>query len=218
MEVSGRLPWSSNNGLVVKVTDGDEALGAVYKPLRGERPLWDYPPGLYRREAATFAVSGALGWDVVPATVVRDGPFGPGSFQLLVHARLEHQYFTLLEYPGHQRRLMAIAMLDLVVNSGDRKAGHFLLDHADQVWAIDNGLTFHVDPKLRTVVWDFGGRAMPEDLVADVARIVAEPPPALCDLVSDQEVEATLARAEALVDAPRFPVLRTPRDWPWPLV
>ncbi len=218
VRVLGRLPWSSNHGVLVTVGDGAEELGAVYKPLRGERPLWDYPPGLHRREAAVYAVSAALGWDLVPETVVRDGPFGPGSFQRFVPAELSEHYYTLLERPEHHPRLLALAVLDVVVNSGDRKAGHCLLGTDGRVWAIDNGLSLHAEPKLRTVIWDFGGRPVPEALVADVARLAGGLPPSLEGLLEPRERQALTDRAGALAARPVLPRLRSPRDWPWPLV
>lgn len=219
LDVRGRLPWSSNATFLADAGLEGESVPVVYKPLRGERPLWDYPSGLYQREVAAWVVSDALGWDLVPDTVARDdGPFGPGSVQRFVEADFSEHYFTLLERPEHHRALMALCALDIVLNSGDRKAGHCLAGVDGRVWAIDNGLCLHVEPKLRTVIWDFAGRPVPADLVAAVARLAADPPVDLERLAGPAEVEALVRRAHRLVRHPVFPPLRTSRSLPWPLV
>jgi uncharacterized repeat protein (TIGR03843 family) len=218
IELKGRLPWSSNATFLVQVClDGTSGL-AVYKPLRGERPLWDYPEGLYRREVAAYLVSEALGWGLVPETVVRDGPLGPGSLQRFVDADFAEHYFTLLERPEHHDALKAVCTFDLVVNNGDRKSGHCLLGDDGRLWAIDHGLCLHTDPKLRTVIWDFAGQRVPEDRLEPLARLAASPPSSLAGLVHDAEVEALAARAAAVVRRPVFPPVRSPRAYPWPLV
>ncbi len=219
IEVKGRLPWSSNGTFLVDVClDGDEGI-AVYKPLRGERPLWDYPEGLYRREVATYLVSEALGWGLVPETLVReDAPLGPGSLQRFVDADFSEHYFTLLERPEHHAALKAVCTFDLVVNNGDRKSGHCLLDQDGRVWAVDHGLCLHIDPKLRTVIWDFAGQAVPDDLLDALARLAASPPSSLAGLLDEAEVEALAARAAAVVRRRVFPAVRSPRAYPWPLV
>src|SRR5207248_851304 len=126
---------------------------AVYKPWRGERPLWDFPDGLFRREVAAYELSAALGWDIVPETVARDdGPHGPGSYQRFVDADFTEHYFTLLEAARDLDALRKIAVFDLVANNADRKSGHCLVDAGDHIWGIDHGLCFAVPPKLRTVM------------------------------------------------------------------
>jgi uncharacterized repeat protein (TIGR03843 family) len=219
LEVKGRLPWSSNGTFLVDACLGEEQTMAVYKPLRGERPLWDYPPGLYRREVAVYVVSEALGWGLVPETVVReDGPLGPGSVQRFVPSHFEEHYFTLLERPEHHEALRTIGLFDLVINNGDRKSGHCLLGEDDRIWAIDHGLCLHEEPKLRTVIWDFAGQPLPADRVDDVARLAASPPPELHSLLEPDEIEALGARAAHVVRRPIFPVIRSTRAYPWPLV
>ncbi|MFP5319029.1 MAG: SCO1664 family protein [Acidimicrobiia bacterium] len=223
MAVRGRLPWSSNGTFLVELCqeEGADPVRAVYKPLRGERPLWDYPSGLYRREVAAYEVSEWLGWGVVPETVEReDGPLGPGSLQRFVDADFSEHYFTLLERPEHHEGLKRICAFDLVVNSGDRKSGHCLLDGEGRIWGIDNGLSFHPHPKLRTVIWDFEGQPLPEDWLEDVRRLaqVGEPPERLIPYLSEVEVVALVERAAALLRRPYFPAARSARAFPWPLV
>ena len=172
IEVKGRMPWSSNGTYLVHLCLGDEEGAAIYKPHRGERPLWDYPSGLYRREVAVYEVSEALGWGLVPETVVRDdGPFGPGSLQRFVAAHFEEHYFTLLERPELHDALRTMCLFDLIVNNGDRKSGHCLLGEDGRIWGIDHGLCLHEEPKLRTVIWDFAGQPVPAERLDDVARL-----------------------------------------------
>ncbi len=219
IEVKGRLPWSSNGTFLVNVCLGEEVTPAVYKPLRGERPLWDYPTGLYRREVAVYVISEALGWGLVPETVLRDdAPFGPGSLQRFVPAHFEEHYFTMLERPELHDCLKTICLFDLVVNNGDRKSGHCLLGEDGAIWAIDHGLCLHEEPKLRTVIWDFAGQPLPPARLDDVARLAAAPPRELSSLLEVDEVDALVARAAALMRRPVFPVVTSGRAYPWPLV
>ncbi len=216
--VKGRLPWSSNGTFLVELClDGASEL-AVYKPLRGERPLWDYPRGLFRREVAAYVVSEALGWGLVPETVSREGPLGLGSLQRFVDADFTEHYFTLLERSEHHAALKTICAFDLLVNNGDRKSGHCLLTPDGRVWAIDHGLSFHTDPKLRTVIWDFAGQPLPRGRVDAVAQLAASPPAALAGLIDNDEIDALVARARTLVRHPVFPHVRSARAYPWPLV
>jgi len=216
--IKGRLPWSSNGTFLVELCLDGHTGKAVYKPARGERPLWDYPSGLYRREVGAYVVSEALGWSLVPETVVRDGPLGPGSLQRFVPAHFDEHYFTLLERPEHHDALRAICVFDLLVNNGDRKSGHCLLGEDGRLWGIDHGLCLHDEPKLRTVIWDFAGQPVPEALLADASRLAVSPPESLAGLVSPEELDALVARAAALVRRPVFPQVRSGRAYPWPLV
>jgi len=216
--IKGRLPWSSNGTFLVELCLDGHTGKAVYKPARGERPLWDYPSGLYRREVGAYVVSEALGWSLVPETVVRDGPLGPGSLQRFVPAHFDEHYFTLLERPEHHDALRAICVFDLLVNNGDRKSGHCLLGEDGRLWGIDHGLCLHDEPKLRTVIWDFGGQPVPESLVEDVSRLAVSPPAALAGLVSPEELDALAARAAAVARRPVFPQAHSGRAYPWPLV
>jgi uncharacterized repeat protein (TIGR03843 family) len=221
VEVVGRMPWSSNATLLVEVRHDRGCLRAVYKPRRGERALWDFPAGLDRREVAAYELSTWLGWDVVPETVLRTHglPFGVGSLQRFVPFDVEAHYFTLLEDPARHPALRTICCFDLLANSADRKGGHCLSGDDGRVWAVDNGLTFHCEPKLRTVIWDFSSEAIDEQLLAGVRRVAAEGGPAsLADLIDRGEHAALVARADAVVRAGEFPIDATGRRYPWPLV
>jgi len=219
--VLGRMPWSSNTTLLVAVCRDDRRLRAVYKPRRGERPLWDFPAGLDRREVAAYELSDWLGWDLVPETVLRrDGlPFGAGSLQRFVPFDAQQHYFTLVEQERHRAALRSICAFDLVANSADRKGGHCLAGADGRLYGVDNGLTFHCELKLRTVIWDFGGERLPAPLLADLARLnEAGPPPALDELLSDGERRALARRTASVVAGGVFPVDDTGRHYPWPLV
>jgi hypothetical protein len=217
--IRGRLPWSSNATFLAEVRLGEERALAVYKPQRGERPLWDFPRGLYRREVAAYGLSEALGWDLVPPTVARDGPYGPGSLQLFVDADPEQHYFTLRARPECRAALERICAFDLLANNADRKSGHCLLGQDGHVYAIDNGLCFHVDPKLRTVIWDFAGEPIPPDIREAARRLAGDGlPAAVAAHLSAEERRRLLARARTLGRAERFPDDPTGLRYPWPLV
>jgi uncharacterized repeat protein (TIGR03843 family) len=222
MEVHGRIAGSSNATLLVTCRlDGEELL-AVYKPSKGERPLWDFPGGLFRREVAAYVLSEWLGWGLVPDTVVRgEAPFGPGSVQRFVHEDGTSHYFTLRDEPKWHPTLMRVCAFDVVANNADRKSGHVLLAE-DRLWAIDHGLCFNSRDKLRTVIWDFGGVPLEAAVQEDLARLAHEGPPVeLCELMEPEEVAATLDRVAWLLSLKTLPELVDDGDWPpypWPLV
>jgi uncharacterized repeat protein (TIGR03843 family) len=219
IELQGRMPWSSNATFLVTVCHGAEQLTAVYKPARGERPLWDFPGGLYLREVAAYALSEALGWRLVPETIVRqDAPFGPGSLQRFVDADFSQHYFTLVEDPGRHQALRAMGAFDLVANNADRKAGHCLLDGDGHIWGVDHGLCFHSEPRLRTVIWEFGGEPIPAELLPDLERVATSVPSELDELLSPAERRAIARRARRTIDRGRFPDPGPARSYPWPLV
>ena len=213
------MPWSTNAIFLCEVRLEAAAALAVYKPERGERPLWDFPPGLFKREVAAYELARALGWALVPPTVRREGPLGDGSLQLYVPADFEQHYFTLREDAAHRERLESICVFDLVANNADRKSGHCLLGEDGVIYAIDNALTFHAEPKLRTVIWEFGGEPIPGDLLRDVRRFLgAGLPEPLQELLEPAEREALLVRAAGVLEHGRFPVDTTGARYPWPLV
>jgi len=196
----------------------------VYKPQRGERPLWDFPDGtLCYREVAAYHVSMALGWDVVPPTVLREGPRGVGSVQHYIEHNPDINYFALDE--SHAEQLRKIAAFDYITNNADRKGGHCLLDANDHVWGIDHGICFHPAPKLRTVIWDFAGQAVPQDLLNDLQRMASDLDDAksvlrqaLDKLLADVEVQALQARLRRLVHRREYPRPGPGPNYPWPPV
>ena len=222
IEPYGAIPWSSNYALLVSVQCDDLTGLAVYKPRRGERPLWDFPPGtLYRREYAAYLLSEALGWELVPPTTLRNDIYGPGTLQLFVDSDPEQHYFSI--YPRHADDFRRIALFDIVINNTDRKAGHCLLDADDHMWSIDHGICFHVEPKLRTVIWEFAGEPAPPDLLADLRRLQRDLHPdqalhtELLRLLSAGEVKALGERLTALIAEERFPYPDPNRhNHPWP--
>ena len=217
------MPWTSNATFLVDVTPPDDGplplIQGVYKPGRGERPLHDFPPGLYRREAAAWELAHLLGWGLVPPTIVRDGPFGEGSVQLYVPCDYEEHYFTLRDDPSHAEALVRLAAWDLVANNTDRKGGHVLAGDDGALWAIDNALCFHHQFKVRTVIWDFAGHALPDDLVADLHQLVGGGlSTSLAELLDPLERDAVLTRAAAVASAGELPTDPSGRRVPWPLV
>jgi hypothetical protein len=221
MELLGLLPNASNYTFLARCRADEDEVLAVYKPRRGEIPLWDFPDGtLHRREVAAYLVARALGWPRVPPTVLRDGPEGPGSAQLYVDADPRHHFFTLeTERPDDFRR---IALFDLVVNNADRKGGHCLLDDDGTIWVVDHGVCFSDEPKLRTVIWTFVGEPIPPHEHGDLRRLTDELEPGrelrreLDALLSPSEVAAIQARLGTLLDAGAFPYPGPGRPFPWP--
>lgn len=238
-EVVGRFGAASNATLLVRLLDRDDSplpagVGlddldptqlAVYKPERGEAPLWDFPDGtLHRREVAAHVVSEVLGWGLVPATVLRDdGPAGPGALQRFVPHDPNRHYFTLRDegVPEVLDQLRTLVAFDLVIDNADRKGGHVLLE-GDRVRAIDHGVSLHVEPKLRTVAWDFAREPFPQRLRDDVRRLAlwldGEGRRGLAHLLAPEEVDALAARAEAVSALATFPEPTGPRPFPWPLL
>ena len=220
VELVGRLPYSSNNAFLAEVHAADTTVTAVYKPAQGERPLHDFPPGLYRREVATRLLATSLGWDLVPPTVLRsDAPLGEGSLQLFVDHDPDEHYFVQRDDPELSDQLLRVAVFDIVANSADRKGGHLVLDADGHIWGIDNGLTFHAQFKLRTVVWDFAGQPVPPALLDDLAPLVGGAvPDELAELLDPFERDALVARARAVAHAGVLPHDPSGQRWPWPPV
>ena len=219
--VEGRILASSNQALLVVLEGSGQSARACYKAEAGERPLWDFPEGLWRREVAAYELDRLAGTDLVPTTVAReDGPFGPGSLQWWIEDALDEHYFTLRERPEFVSWFARLAAFDFVANNADRKAGHILYD-GTRLWAIDNGLCFHGEDKLRTVIWDFAGEPLGEEVTADVVRLLAGDASRLAAMLGDEELGYVLGRAQRLLAAGHFPDPDPDGDYPpypWPLI
>jgi hypothetical protein len=249
IELLGRIVDSSNGTFLVSIgdldeeprpaTDGDAdpmsdigaeedpadegslppGLKGVYKPLAGERPLWDFPEGLYRREIAAYELSVALGWDLIPATVERDDVLGVGSLQRFVEADFSRHYFVLRDEGRHDDQLLRMGVFDLLANNTDRKGGHVLVDADEHLWGIDNGLCFSTEARLRTVIWDFAGDPIPADLLEPIAELAScDLPASLTDLLREDEIDQLVRRCRVVLSARQMPHDPTGRAIPWPLV
>lgn len=212
------VPWGSNFTFAVALEcdEGGDGL-AIYKPRAGERPLWDFPSGtLYQREHAAYLLARWLGWAIVPPTIVRDGPNGIGSLQLYVEPKPDRD-----DYDFWGQKLLPIEQIvvfDLISNNADRKLNHCLLDVHDRIWGIDHGLTFNVDPKLRTVLWHYCGDPITSSIRDDLTRMVESPGEVaalLQDGLSVDEVLALLRRTEALLEHEVHPPLDPGRNVPY---
>ena len=218
------VPAGTNYTFVVlMVADGQEPFLGIYKPQKGENPLWDYPDGtLYHREHASYVTSTVLGWPNIPPTVVRDGPFGQGMVQLFVPGQGDQDFFGFRR--RRSRDLMEVALFDLLVNNGDRKAGHLILGTDGRIWAIDHGLTFNSWTRLRTVLWDFQGEPIPEKLLADLRSLREDPirrqgvSRLLGAELEPEDVDGFFARVDDVLHVGRYPPLDSNRNLPWPLV
>jgi uncharacterized repeat protein (TIGR03843 family) len=226
MVVRGLLPGSSNYTFLADVSNERFQGLAIYKPRQGETPLWDFAHGtLCQREMAAYLVSQALGWALVPPTILRSGPYGKGAVQFFVEADFSQHYFTFRDELALLPVLRRVAAFDLVINNADRKSGHTLRDPRDRIWAIDHGVCFHVHPKLRTVIWEFAGEPLPADLAADLAGLRAQLDAGcelhgqLAGLLNGSELVALARRIEQLLDSGVFPDPDPHRrSYPWPLV
>jgi hypothetical protein len=220
----GIMRWSSNYTFLVSIEYDDAKAMAIYKPQKGERPLWDFPDGtLCYREVAAFLTSQALNWQLVPPTILRDGLRGLGSVQFYIDHDPELNYFSFDERMRPQ--LQRLSAFDYLVNNADRKGGHCLLDSEDHLWAIDHGITFHSAPKLRTVVWDFAGQPVPDPLMGDIDRLCTMLEDESGDfrqqlerLLSSHEINTFRARIRQLMKTRRYPLPGAGPNYPWPPV
>ncbi|MEU9603741.1 SCO1664 family protein [Streptomyces sp. NPDC048057] len=248
LTVRGRIREASNAALLCTVAHEGREASCIYKPVAGERPLWDFPDGtLAQREVAAYEVSEALGWGLVPPTVLRDGPYGEGMVQLWIDADPGAELLALVEgeEPGEgwkaigfaevgegrtallvhadDERLRRLAVLDAVINNGDRKGGHLLPAPDGALYAIDHGVTFNADAKLRTLLWGWAGEPLPADALAALEELARALTPGrqlatrLGELLTPAEVDAIRARVERLRDSGRHPA--PSGEWPaipWP--
>jgi hypothetical protein len=224
VELQGLIPWSSNYTYLARVRSGSREMHAVYKPSCGERPLWDFETGtLCNREVAAYLLSAELGWPNIPPTVLRDGPMGLGALQQFIPFKRRENFFTIRD--RCREEMLKIAAFDALVNNTDRKGGHILEDNAGVIWCIDHGVTFHEEPKLRTVIWDFVDEPIPDPLMRDLERLREKLTGGeglrqkLEDLLSIKEARALEARLARLLRERVYPA--PPDDWPhipWPPV
>jgi uncharacterized repeat protein (TIGR03843 family) len=223
IELRGRFVYGSNYTFLVNVSHAGQDLPAVYKPMRGEQLLWDFPEAsLAGREVAAYLVSQALGFGFVPLTILRDGPYGPGSLQQYIDHNPALHYFTFK--PADRLRLRPVALFDLLVNNADRKGGHILLQkRTRKVFLIDHGLCFHAEDKLRTVIWDFSGEHLPPELISALEKfrsaLHSGLSAALQEYLTLEELAALNARLEILLSSRIFP--QPPEDrrpFPYPPV
>jgi len=224
INVQGKFTWGSNHTFLVDVISVNGPLSAVYKPSLGEQPLWDFPANtLAQREVAAFLVSEALGWDLVPPTVLRkDGPEGGGSLQLYFNMEPTLNYFTFTDPDKHL--LQPVVIFDALINNADRKAGHVALMPDGHIQLIDHGLCFHKEYKLRTVIWDFAGKTIPAALIQDLKKLSPQLEDSgslssdLAEYLSPEEIQALRDRQSLLLQEARFPTPGAQINHPWPLV
>lgn len=209
----------SNYTFFVDVEYEGEEYKAVYKPTKGEQPLWDFPEyTLALREVAAYQLSEALGLHIVPFTTYRDdGPYGPGSLQQYVEYDIEHHYFNFTS--EEKQELRPVVLFDLLANNADRKGSHvFFEEETHKLFAIDHGICFHEDDKLRTVIWDFAAQKIPAELLAPLSQTDSWPG-LLEDYLNPNEIAALLIRAETLCTTKAFPrPLQGRRAYPYPPV
>lgn len=220
VEILGRMPYSSNGTYLVEVTFEKRTVKAIYKPHQGERSLWDFPDGLYAREVAAYELSQALSWDLIPPTVLRgDAPLGIGSIQLFIEADFSEHYFSLFEREELHPQFMKFALFDIIANNADRKSGHLLIDENNHIWGIDQGLCFHSIPKLRTVIWEFAGLKIADDLVNRIREATPLLIESTRNLLTEQESAALEHRIASILKKRKFPFPDPEmRCYPWPLV
>lgn len=221
LSIEGRLVDASNATLYCRVEADGLVAACVYKPVAGERPLWDFPDGtLAEREVAAYEISAASGWDVVPPTIYRDGPAGPGMVQLWIEADDETDIVGLLR-SRRSERLRDIAVFDAVINNSDRKGGHLIPTHDGHIYGVDHGVSLHQEPKLRTVLWQWAADELADrhiqTLTALRSALQDELGDRLSELLTRREIRQTQRRVDGLLNSRRHP--EPSDDWPavpWP--
>lgn len=222
IDLQGQIEWGSNATLLVQVEKDDRKTLAIYKPRRGETPLWDFPRGtLCQRERAAYLVSSALGWNLVPLTLMRKGPFGIGSLQAFIEHDPNWHYFHIERNEAFRQSLQRFVLFDYIINNADRKGGHLLLDEAGVLWGIDHGLCFHTEFKLRTVIWEFAGQSIEAQALESLRLLSLDLKQgtlgeALKGLISADEKEAFYQRIQRLLTTGTFPDPGPRRHYPWP--
>ncbi len=247
IQEQGLLPYSSNYSFLITIDQSDVSdassshetnhgtasglateanqLVGVYKPQLGENPLWDFPWGtLCLREVAAFELSRQLNWHMVPPTVLREGPHGIGMVQLYIHNDEADHYFSITASARYEMDLRRLALFDSLINNADRKSGHCLVDVEHRLWAIDHGVAFHAEYKLRTVIWEFSGQRIADELLDDMQAVdaqLAQPESELSahlrPLLTGEERAALQQRLRLLLDSRLYPQPdETRRNFPWP--
>jgi hypothetical protein len=225
LDLQGQFLNGSNYTFLVKLNYAEISMTTVYKPVRGEQPLWDFSAGtLGKREVAAFEVSEMLGWDFVPPTIFRrKAPLGAGSLQQYIEHNPDDHYFNFSDLD--KQRLRPVVVFDIILNNADRKGSHILRDKHDHLWLIDHGICFNTEDKLRTVIWDFCGEPIPDNLLADLNLLVdtishhGDQVKELSKLLQSSEIEALSLRARGLLKTRSFPYpKRNSRPYPWPPV
>ena len=224
IHIDGRITWGSNQTLLATIVRGEQRYQVIYKPRRGERGLWDFSTGtLCLRERAAYLISAMVGWNIVPPTILRQGPLGYGSVQWFVDHDPNQHYFTFQGDEQFAPQLQQIVLFDFVINNADRKGGHVLKDAFGRLWAIDHGICFHEEDKLRSVIWEFHGQAIPDALIADLSVLQnclsAEADPLSAEvatLLNEAERLTLLHRVAHLLAQPTFPEPQGERYFPWP--
>lgn len=224
LELKGQFTLGSNYTFFVSVTHEQQTFQGVYKPQKGEQPLWDFPENtLSGREVAAYLVNESLGWDIIPFTVFRQsGPYGPGSLQQYIEYDPNYHYFNFS--PEDKERLRPVVLFDLLTNNADRKGSHIFFEkQTDHLYAIDHGLCFNEDDKLRSVIWDFAGEPFSPQLSCALQELRPRLQPAaplhtsLLEYLSPDEIAALDLRAEDLLALGKFPhPPRNRRVYPYP--
>lgn len=219
IEISGRLVDASNATLFGSCTYQENAIAVIYKPIAGERPLWDFAEGnLASREYASYLLSELIGWNLIPVTILRDGPFGEGMVQQWID--IDESVDLALFYRTDDPRLRQMALFDAVLNNTDRKIGHLLPTHDGRLLGCDHGVTFHEEDKLRTVLWQWAGSSLDENEKDDLRKLLSKLESEeleIAQLISENEFQALLARIAQLLRTSEFP--SPSEDWPavpWP--
>ena len=211
----------TNSVFICSIRHENIILKVVYKPLKGEAPLHDFQYGtLFMREMASYLISQHLGWEIIPLTIIRDGPYGLGTVQLYIDHNPDKDYFSIRSH--RKERLKQIAVFDIITNNADRKASHFLIDDYNHVWGIDHGLTFNIEYKLRTIVWDFINEPFSREIISQLESLKIEMSSdskllkEIGTLLTQNEIQALIDRLEVMLEIPSFPTPSLGRNIPWP--
>jgi len=216
LDVEGRFVDASNATLLAVARLSSQEVKVIYKPVAGERPLWDFPDGnLAQRERAAYLLSEALGLHIVPFTILREGPFGVGSVQEWIE--MDEEFDVVAFASADTQELRKMVLLDAIINNTDRKYGHILVDSHGSVFGCDHGVTFHSDPKLRTVLWQWAGDEFTTEEISVLKKSIEIAESILSDLITKEEIQALLQRSSEMIESGRFPY--PSEEWPaipWP--